>query len=77
MALAKLRPDYTPAPAGPASHFDRDRVRRELATYDAADEVMPQDKWAPRNAAGLIVLTSAAMWAALVYGSVQLVRLAF
>jgi hypothetical protein len=79
MALANLRSDYTPAPAGPAaSHFDGDRIRRELVARHPAEQVAPQvEKWAPRNAVGLIVVSSAALWVALIYGGVQLVRLAF
>jgi hypothetical protein len=78
MALAKLRTDYSPAPAGPAAHFDGDRIRRELVARHPSEQALPDvQKWTPRNAVGLIVIASATMWAALIYGGVQLVRLAF
>ncbi|UAK22978.1 hypothetical protein [Sphingomonas nostoxanthinifaciens] len=83
MPLAKLRPDYETSNARPAprsadgataiaspARILQDRIERH-AQLGAMQDI---EKWSPRRTLAFIVVTTAALWAAIIAGAAQAIH---
>jgi hypothetical protein len=87
MPVRKVREDYTPTTAQPATRLTGNidgvaampspaRSLQQQLEMHAASQILPDvEKWSPRSALAFIVAASAALWMALIVAGAEVGRL--